>query len=97
VFFDWYGGSPSADRAATGPNAALYADEAFEALRRELGTHPPRAADRLAHPYFARPRPRTMLIEEMEALWTPIAAADDWAPFNQALAEIGEMRAGYGG
>jgi uncharacterized protein YdiU (UPF0061 family) len=95
VFFDWYGGAASTGRAATSPSATLYAGAAFNGFRRELDAHPPRPGLSLAHPYFARPRPRTMLIEEMEALWAPIAAADDWAPFHQALAEIGEQREAY--
>ncbi|HTJ58197.1 MAG TPA: selenoprotein O, partial [Devosiaceae bacterium] len=46
-------------------------------------------------PYFVRQKPRTMLIEEMEELWAPIAAEDDWRAFNAALAEIAEMQAAY--
>jgi hypothetical protein len=37
-----------------------------------------------------------MLIDEMEALWAPIAEADDWSAFTSALAEIEQMRAAYG-
>jgi len=36
-----------------------------------------------------------MLIEEMEAFWAPIADHDDWSAFDQALAEIEEMRDAY--
>jgi len=97
VFFDFYGGTVDARRAGASPYVALYGGEPFDAFRRELDAHPMRAGLRLDHPYFARPRPRTMLIDEMEALWAPITATDDWAAFNQALAEIGEMREGYGG
>ena len=35
-----------------------------------------------------RDEPRTMLIDEMEALWAPIAERDDWAPLQAALGEI---------
>ena len=37
-----------------------------------------------------------MLIDEVEAIWTPIAESDDWGLFHQTLAEIAEMRAAYG-
>ena len=36
-----------------------------------------------------------MLIEEMEALWAPIAEADDWSAFYRVLGEIEEMREAY--
>ena len=36
-----------------------------------------------------------MLIDEMEAIWAPIAEADDWSACEAALHEIGEMRAAY--
>jgi hypothetical protein len=49
----------------------------------------------LDHPYFARPLPRTMLIDEMEALWAPIAERDDWSSFHRVLGEIEEMRQAY--
>ena len=36
-----------------------------------------------------------MLINEMEALWAPIAADDDWTDFLTALGEIAAMRDAY--
>ena len=38
-----------------------------------------------------------MLIDEVEALWEPIADADDWSPFRDKLADIARMREAYGG
>ena len=37
-----------------------------------------------------------MLIEEVEALWEPIAERDDWSAFEQKLAEIESMAQAYG-
>jgi serine/tyrosine/threonine adenylyltransferase len=90
-FHDWFGGGLSATRAAESPNAALYADAAFAPVRAGLDA---RAGDpdRLAHPYFQRPSPHTMLIGEVEALWAPIAERDDWSLFEAKLAQIAEMR-----
>src|SRR6185437_15977996 len=96
VFFDWYGGAISAARAAGGPAASLYAGEAFAALHAQLLARPARPGVTLWHPYFARRTPRTMLVEDVEALWAPIAEADDWGPFNATLGEIAVMRAAYG-
>jgi hypothetical protein len=32
-----------------------------------------------------------MLIDEMEAIWQPIAAADDWSLFHDRIAAIRRM------
>jgi hypothetical protein len=37
-----------------------------------------------------------MLIDEVEALWAPIAAEDDWSRFQAKLAEIRSMAEAYG-
>lgn len=88
TFFDWRGGVPRADRAQ-------YRTESFVALRRAMDAHKRAAGANLNHTYFAQEAPRTMLIEEMEALWAPIAARDDWSAFDRALGEIGVMREAY--
>jgi uncharacterized protein YdiU (UPF0061 family) len=49
------------------------------------------------HPYFNQPHPCTMLIEEVEAIWAPIAEHDDWSVFERKLAAIETMRMAYGG
>jgi hypothetical protein len=36
-----------------------------------------------------------MLIDEVEALWTPIAENDDWTPLCAKIAAIDEMRSAY--
>ncbi len=46
---------------------------------------------RPSHPYFRQPAPCTMLIEEVEAIWAPIAAADDWSAFHAKVAAIRRM------
>lgn len=95
-FFDWRGGSLSAERAARSPSAEFYATDAFRPLADLLETFGPAGDVNLDHPYFAREKPRTMLIDEMEAIWAPIAERDDWALFHQTLGEIAEMREAYG-
>jgi uncharacterized protein YdiU (UPF0061 family) len=95
-FFDWRGGQLSVQRAAQSPSAVLYALPAFGPLREALDGYQPAADVNLDHPYFARTTPRTMLIDDVEALWQPIAENDDWSAFNAVLAEIGQMREAYG-
>jgi uncharacterized protein YdiU (UPF0061 family) len=91
VFFDWQGGMLSAERAARSPAAAHYAGEAFAPLREALAAHAPAPGLRLDHPYFARSAPVTLRIEEVEAIWAPIAARDDWSALYATLDAIAEM------
>ena len=37
-----------------------------------------------------------MLIDEVEAIWKPIADSDDWSVFHAKLADIDQMRKAYG-
>lgn len=50
----------------------------------------------LSHPYWAE-APETLLIEEVEALWSPIAERDDWAPLEAKVAAIRRMGEAMGG
>lgn len=94
-FFDWFGGEASTDRAMDGPRAGLYRTETFEAFRRQLASFEPDRPERLADPVFQRPEPEEMLIEEVEALWAPIAEDDDWAPLHAKLGRIEAARSAY--
>lgn len=95
-FFDWRGGALSAERAAASPSAGRYATEAFRPIADAFEAYSASKDVNLDHPYFARSRPRTMLIDDVEAIWAPIAERDDWQIFAQVLAEIAEMRDAYG-
>ncbi|GJE41666.1 protein adenylyltransferase SelO [Methylobacterium soli] len=96
TFFDWYGGLASLERAARSPAAAFYASEGFAPVREALGSLQPAPDARLDHPYFAAPSPCTLLIDEVEAIWAPIAQADDWSLFRAKLAAIDAMAQAYG-
>jgi Uncharacterized conserved protein len=95
-FFDWRGGVLGSERAAGSPSADFYASEAFRPVADLLELHGPSGDANLDHPYFTRPRPRTMLIHEVEAVWAPIAEHDDWSLFHQTLEDIALMREAYG-
>jgi len=94
VFFDWF--CASANRADQSRIADLYGQEKFEPLRTAFSAFEADRPERVAHPYFAREKPCTMLIDEMEALWAPIAERDDWAPLHEKLDDIAQMRDAYG-
>lgn len=92
VFFDWFCGAASADRAAQSPQAALYAEAAFASIKSALFERTPIGTERLAHPYFSKAAPVMLLIEDVEALWEPIAADDDWSAFDAKLAHLEAAR-----
>ena len=105
LFFDWYGGALSEQRALGGAGAERYRGEAFERFRAALQACSPRTPDALSHPYFAREEPCTLLIEEIESIWSAIADTSaghgdtgdgDWSPFYAKLERIAEMRDALG-
>jgi uncharacterized protein YdiU (UPF0061 family) len=94
-FFDWFGGEASQGRALAGPRAALYGQEAFVDFRRQLSAFETDRPERLEGPVFARPEPEELLIDEVEALWAPIAQADDWSALYAKLARLEAARVAY--
>ena len=52
--------------------------------------------ERLAQDYFRRPDPQELLYDEIQALWAPIAQADDWTLFHAKLAAIETARQAWG-
>jgi len=96
-FHDWYCGEASAARAAASPQAALYTDAAFTPIRKGLEARTGSSASQfLRDPYFQRATPVTMLIDEVEALWAPIAERDDWSLFETKLRDIAALREARG-
>jgi uncharacterized protein YdiU (UPF0061 family) len=96
-FFDWYGGLASEPRARRSHQADRYVGPDFDALKAAFGDYEPAPTAQLEHHYFQRGSPCTLLIDEVEAIWDPIADRDDWGPFDQKLQQIDEMRAALAG
>lgn len=92
TFFDWFGGPASEQRAAASPQAALYAEPSFNRIRQQLCQREPERPGRLSQAYFGQDRPVTLLIEDVEALWKPIAEEDDWSAFRAVMGRIEEAR-----
>ncbi len=93
-FFDWYGGSASRTRAMTGSAQEHYRGEAFDQFETLLNNHEarPEVRERLKDRYFERPRPCSMLIDEVEWIWESIAAKDDWTRFEKKIEDIRFVR-----
>jgi uncharacterized protein YdiU (UPF0061 family) len=89
-FFDWFCGD--AGRADVSPRGGIYRAEGFAEFRRLIASFTPERPERLAHAYFARPEPEELLYDQIEALWAPIAEADDWSAFDAKLAGIETAR-----
>ncbi len=80
AYFDWHGARPPPGYAG------------FEAVRAAMrGYEAP-----VTHEYFAGEKPCTLLLPEVEALWAPIAADDDWSLFAAKLRDIATMAEAYG-
>jgi uncharacterized protein YdiU (UPF0061 family) len=93
LWFDWYGGLASEERARRSPAARFYAGPGFEDLRAVLLRYAPARPERLADPFFARETPPNNVIERVEALWDAIADRDDWAPLHAHVADLRAMGA----
>ena len=92
TFFDWFCGAASEARAAASPQAALYALADFAPVRAALLARSPHRPDRLSASYFQKAAPVSLVLEEVEALWEPIAASDDWSAFAAMTGHIEEAR-----
>ena len=79
MFFDLYGKAV--------PDKEIYQSEAFApyfATLKEAGAQvKPRD-----HAYFKGKTPASLVIEEVERVWAPIAEQDDWTAFEEKLAHI---------
>lgn len=88
-FFDWYGGRLSGDRALLSPKAARYLD--YPELTDALKSYDPSNGDALVSNYFMGSEPCTMLIDEVEEIWSHIADNDNWQPLYDKIDTIRQM------
>ncbi|MBI5512568.1 MAG: YdiU family protein [Deltaproteobacteria bacterium] len=87
-FFDWYSGPASEPRALGGAGARAYEGGGFLTFRRALEGYAPANPGALEGEYFQGDTPCTMVIDEVEGLWDPIARADDWSRFEAKVASV---------
>ncbi|MBT6414553.1 MAG: YdiU family protein [Candidatus Puniceispirillum sp.] len=86
IFHDLYGGS---DRVGT------YHVDDWKPVLDILAASKP--IHDMSHPHFARTDAVSMTIDEVEAIWAPIAAADDWSLLHQKIDDVRAMRAALKG
>jgi len=80
-FFDAFGGQL--------PASSPYDGEAWTEVRAALAAHEPRSSR--DHPYWHSAGPCSMLIDEVEAIWAPIAEGDDWSRFDDKIVAVREL------
>ena len=85
-WFDWRHGV----RRGPSPADAVYAGPDFAAFIGLIGGF---AGTAPTQDYWADAAPCTMLIDEVEAIWAPIAADDDWSALTDKIAAIRRMGA----
>lgn len=95
TFFDWFGGRESQPRASKSPSKDFYVSDSFKPVADALKDFSIIPGARLDHAYFQQQTPCTMLIDDVEAIWKPIAEADDWSALRAKLAAIDAMREAY--
>ena len=90
-FFDLYGGTLRLEKLLSGNSRQHYVGEAWDALRSLVDLYQP------VHPnfssYYDGAEPCTLLIDEIESIWSAIARGDDWSPFTEKISQIRAMGA----
>jgi len=90
-FFDWRGGK----RRAASPADDHYDSEVFADFATAIAGY--QATVSLDHDYWSDDEPCSMLIDEVEALWSAIDERDDWSPLYakvDAIRRMGEAMRG---
>ena len=88
MFHDFYGGKARVDG---------YDNECWRPVRELLQAAKPRNPVALDHPHFQSAKAVSMTIDEVEAIWAPIAASDDWSLLSDKIAAIHQMHHAYSG
>ena len=88
IFHDLYGGTP---------RCSGYDDDVWVPLLEIVSGARLIWPNALQHLHFKQTKAVSLTIDEVEALWAPIAAADDWQPLAAKVADIRTMRAALDG
>ena len=88
IFHDLYGGVP---------RCKGYDDDLWKPLLEILTAARSIRPDALQHQHFRQPHAVSLTIDEVESLWSPIAAEDNWKPLTEKITAIRTMRAALDG
>ncbi|MDC0993252.1 YdiU family protein [Alphaproteobacteria bacterium] len=87
MFHDLYGGNARVDG---------YDSDCWRPVLEVLQDAKPRNSVALDHPHFQSASALSMTIDEVESIWAPIAASDDWSLLSDKIVAIHQMRHAYG-
>ncbi|MBO9665705.1 MAG: YdiU family protein [Bdellovibrio sp.] len=94
TFFDLHSGI-SDERLLRSPQAENYKGLSFKALKETLECFEILDEMKADHPYFDNASCCSLLIDELESIWAPIAEKDDWSLFEKKLQDIRSFRGVY--
>ncbi len=94
TFFDLFGGVQE-ERLSHSPQSKLYQTAEFQELKKALKNCTVEDPERSRHPYFQNSKPCTLLIDEIEEIWSHIDQKDDWSAFYQKVDQIRSFRGIY--
>ncbi|WP_068075502.1 protein adenylyltransferase SelO family protein [Novosphingobium lentum] len=78
--------------SGTGPDAFFFAHRGGRRASGPLAEAlAPYVAVADSHPYWSDPAAQSMLLDEVEAIWSAIDTADDWAPLHAKVAALRRM------
>ncbi len=95
TFYDLHSGVESAEQLLKSPQANAYKHPSFAALEDTLECYEIADEQKAQHPYFKKGKACSLLIDELEGIWAPIAEKDDWTLFENKLHEIRSFRGVY--
>ena len=87
-FHDWFGGPASEYRSTQSPVAHAYKGKSFDPVREHLMNSSPTNPDALTLPAFAKPNACSMLIDEVESIWSAIDQHDDWSALEAKVRDV---------
>ncbi len=91
VFFDWFCGVESENRASSSPLSDFYESAEFTQVKRNLMAYEPECPERLQHRYFGQRSPFSLLIDDIESMWKMIADDDNWSSFYAKLQAFDDL------
>jgi uncharacterized protein YdiU (UPF0061 family) len=93
-FFDLHSGIND-QRLQKSPLNKFYVSQEFKNLRQAFSSFEILDLKLAEHSYFKNDRPCTLLIDEIESIWSHIAQKDDWSIFNKKIDQIRSFRGIY--
>jgi len=93
TFFDFH--SLDLKRLQSSPQNQYYQGKLFDLLMNQFKSFSVADLSKARHAYFLRTGPETLLIDEIESIWTAIDQKDDWSLFHNKLQSIRTFRGLY--